>query len=149
MLMTPHPFSVKQLLVSCALFCLGLSGIGLYLSPIKLPLNSSYDFMATWLPIVKSLALVTGMAVICLSVIPLVTRRRPMPILILMLLGIVAGLFIGSFIANTLDPNVRYRSATAAQIRMASIIGFSAAAMGALLPLAIIVVVDRYRPPSD
>jgi hypothetical protein len=143
-----HQYSMRQLFLSLAGICIGFSGIAFAMRPMDLPLHPSYDRLATILPVVKVFGLVTGCVIFCLAIIPLITKRRPVPILILMLGGIFLGLFLSSFAANAIEPNHRYRSATPAQRRRADLVHCSGAVLGGLFPLMMVVWSDWRRPKS-
>jgi hypothetical protein len=137
---------MKQLLFSLVLICVGFGVIAFSFREIEIPLHPSYDNLARILPIAKVLALVMGLVVICLAVIPLFTFRHPVPILTLMLLGIFVGLLVGSLVARRVVPNYRTRVATTAQRTQVRFISYSTATFGGILPLILVVWLDRRRP---
>jgi hypothetical protein len=144
-----HQFTLKQLLISLIWMCIGFGGIAFSFQPIDVPLHPSYDRLANILPFAKLVAIVTGTVIICLALIPLFTSRRPVPILILMLIGIFSGLLIGSIVANRAQPTYRYGSVTFERRVMAPLISISSAVLGGLLPLVIIVSCESRKLHSD
>lgn len=102
-------FSMKQLLISVSWICIGLGGIAFSgrhwnWNP---SLRPSDDWHADAQPVVRITARVVGGVLICMGIIPLVTKRRPMRVLILALCGAMAGLFISAFV---LVPQSGYQS---------------------------------------
>ena len=146
--MAGHQFSMKQLSVSMVGICVGFGGFAFAFRPIDLPIHPSYDRLATIVPVAKIFALVAGTVITCLSAIPLFTHRRPIPVLILMLVGTVVGLITSAVAANTLMPNLRHRGAFENQQMISAVILFSGAAIGSLLPLLLVVMIDRHNRQS-
>ena len=135
-------FSLKQLLISMAGICVGFGGIAFAWQPIEVPLDPAYDTLANMLPAAQLLALVTGSVIMGLAVIPLFTSRRPVSLLILILLGISLGLFLGALIAMFAKPYYRYLGAVVEQRLSDKLLFFASAAIGGLLPLVFVAWFD-------
>ena len=96
-------FSLKRLLVSVLWVSVGLGGIAFSIRPgsvLGVSSRASDDWLAELEPVVRETSRVVGGVFVCIGVIPLVTKRRPMRVLIHALYGATAGAVVGAVVAT-------------------------------------------------
>lgn len=120
-------FSLKQLFVSMFLMSAGMAAI-------------SYAFRSLYPDSVEcAAAKVLGAVAIILGALLLVTKQRRMRALILVLCGILAGFMVGGIISAIAIPGLGRRYLSSDERRLADIIGYASAAVGAIVGFIIAI----------
>jgi hypothetical protein len=130
-------FTLRQLILSVLWISIGFAALALSIrEPHQVDPNGSFRIVER----------VLGWTMVCIGVIPLVTTRRPIRVLMLALCGVIPGGIIGSVVRDVVAPIDRRLSPyEQEQLRSKSLIPWVGMAVGSAVFPAINLYLRRSR----